>query len=102
MSFICSSSEVYAAQAQFVRCISTEFVDFEYLSTYTNYLLLALDKRPGVRPIVVGEVCRIVGKAILEVVKSDVRRVTGPTLLCAGQEGGCEAAVHATRMLFSD
>ena len=78
-------------------------VDFECLSAYTNCRLIALDKRPGVRPIVVGEVCRrIVGKAILEVVKADVRRATGTTQLCAGQEGGCEAAVHATRLMFSD
>ena len=55
------------------------------------------------RPIGVGEVCRrIVGKAILEVVKADVRRARGTTQLCAGQEGGCEAAVHAARLMFSD
>ena len=101
-SFKGSSTELCAALALFARRISTQCVDFRDLAAYTNCRLIALDKSPGIRPIGVGEVCRrIVGKAILEIVRFDVRRVTGTIQLCAGQEGGCEAAVHATRMFFS-
>ena len=55
---------------------------------------IPLDKSPGVRPIGVGEVLRrIIGKAILTVLKSDILNVTGYEQLCAGLESGCEVAV---------
>ena len=42
------------------------------------FRLISLDKSPGVRPIGVGEVLRrIIGKAILTVLKSDILNVTG-------------------------
>ena len=63
--------------------------------------LIPLDKQPGVRPIGICEVLRrIVGKAVLKVVSPDVLRAAGPLQLCAGQDAGCEAAVHALRELF--
>ena len=42
------------------------------------------------------------GKATLKVVKPDILKAAGTTQLCAGQEGGCEAAVHAVRLMFKD
>ena len=60
-----------------------------------------LDKCPGVRPIGIGEVPRrITAKAILKIIGSDVVEAAGPLQLCAGQDGGCEAAVHAIRTIF--
>ena len=42
-----------------------------------------------------GEVAqRIIGRAIVSIVKDDVQAVTGTVQLCAGQDSGCEAAVH--------
>ena len=38
---------------------------------------------------------RIIGKAILRVLKSDILNVTGYQQLCAGLGSGCEVAVHA-------
>ena len=38
----------------------------------------------------------------MHVVRSDVERAVGPTHLCAGQEAGCEVAVHAVRRLLSE
>ena len=32
----------------------------------------------------------------------DVEEATGPLQVCAGQDGGCEAAVHAMRSIFQD
>ena len=58
--------------------------------------LIHLDKSPDVRPIGVGEVLRrVIGKAILTVLKSDIPNVTGYQQLCSGLESGCESAVHA-------
>ncbi len=60
-------------------------------------------KCPGVRPIGVGEtVRRIIGKAILAVIKVDVLEAAGTLQLCAGQEAGSEAAIHAMRSIFED
>ena len=55
------------------------------------------------RPIGVGEVVRrIIGKAVLATIKMDILEAAGPLQLCAGQDAGCEAAIHAMRSLFAD
>lgn len=65
--------------------------------------LIPLDKKPGCRPIGIGEVLRrIIGKAVMEVVKDDIRKVVGNLQVCAGQQAGCEAAIHAVRRMFQD
>ena len=40
---------------------------------------------------------RIIAKAILRIISHDIEEAAGPLQVCAGQEGGCEAAVHAMR-----
>ena len=63
--------------------------------------LIALDKKPGVRPIGVSEIpCRIIAKAILSVLRYDVMEAAGSLQLCAGQIAGIEAAIHAVRSTF--
>ena len=37
----------------------------------------------------------------MKIVKCDLQEV-GATQLCAGQEAGCEAAVHAMERIFAD
>ena len=65
--------------------------------------LIPLDKCPGVRPIGVGEVPRrIIAKAVLKVIGRDIEEAAGPLQVCAGQDGGCEAAVHAMREIFKN
>ena len=62
---------------------------------------IPLDKRPGVRPIGIGDVSRrIVAKAILFSVGEDVMAAAGPLQTCAGHAAGSEAAIHAMRDLF--
>lgn len=73
------------------------------LSTLTASYLIALDKCPGVRPIGIGEtVQRIIGKAILSVIKMDIQEDMGSFQFCTGQEAGCEAAIHAMHPIFQD
>ena len=63
--------------------------------------LIPLDKNPGLRPIGVGEVLRrIAGKVFMAVVKGDVQESVGSLQVCAGQAGGCEAAIHAMRSIY--
>ena len=72
------------------------------LTAFTACKLIALNKCPGVRLIGIGEVVRrILGKAILTVTSPDVQQVTGALQLCAGQQAGCEAAIHSMRHLFT-
>ena len=96
-----------SALANFARKIST--TETEVLvsngTTYTNleaYMacrLIPLDKNPGVRPIGVGEVLRrIIGKAILSVIKPEILSSAGNLQLCAGQAGG----VHAMSDIFEE
>ena len=65
--------------------------------------LIPVDKCPGLRPIGVGEVLRrIAGKVVMEVVKGDIQETVGSVQVCAGQAGGCEAAIHGMRNVFED
>ena len=67
---------------------------------YTSCRLIPLDKCPCVRPVGVGEVVRrITRKAVMRTVKCDLQDAVGSIQLCAGQDAGCEAAVHAHGML---
>ncbi len=102
-SFKGASVDLCNAVASVARRLCTEYVAPEGLSAFIACRLLALDKCPGVRPIGVAEVLRrIVGKAIMAVVGKDVQQAVGSQQLCAGQEAGCEAAVHAMRSIFAD
>ena len=48
------------------------------------------------RPIGIGEtVGRIIGRAILSILKENVQEAAGPLQLCTGQGAGCKAAIHA-------
>ena len=92
-----------AALAAFARCICIEDVVPEHLAAFTAARLIPLDKRPGVRPIAVGETFRrIVGRAIMKVVERDILLATAPSQLCVGVPSSCEAGVHAMQQLYSD
>ena len=100
-SFKSASNSLCIALADVGRRIATTNVNPEGLKAFVACRLIPLDKCPGVRPIGVGEVPRrIISKAILRVIGNDVVDAAGPFQLCAGQVGGCEAAVHAMRSVF--
>ena len=65
--------------------------------------LIPLDKDPGLRPIGIGEILRrIIGKAVVKVLKMDIQEEAGDLQMCVGQQGGCEAGVHAMTEIFED
>ena len=102
-SFRGASSDLCEALAQLGRRICTTYVDPSGLDAFTACRLMALDKCPGVRPIGIGETARrILGKAILAVIGGDIQDTAGALQMCAGQQSGCEAAVHAMRQIFDD
>ena len=72
-----------------------------HLDSLTACRLVPLDKNPGCRPIGIGEVVRrIIGKCIMSVIKVDVRNAAGNLQVCAGQQAGGEAAIHAMREIY--
>ena len=83
--------------------LCSSYVDPAGLQAVLACRLIPLNKNPGVRRIGVGEILRkIVGKAIMTVVHSDVLKATGALQLCSGHEAGCEAAYHAMNRIFLD
>ena len=84
-------------------CLCSSLVNPESISAFVACHLIPLDKCPGVRLIGVGEVLRrIIAKAVLRTIGKDIEEAAGPLQVCAGQDGGCEAAVHAMRIIFQD
>ena len=44
----------------------------------------------------IGEIIRrINGKSVMTLLKGDVTQAAGALQVCAGQDGGCKAAIHA-------
>ena len=65
--------------------------------------VIPLDKNLGLRPIGVGEILRrITGKITVSVVKKEVISSTVSLQVCAGQEAGSEAAIHAMEKIFKE
>ena len=95
------SKDLCQALAGVTKRLCTEYVDPECLAPFLASRLIALDKKPGVCPIGVGDTARrIIAKAILLTLKSDILDMTECLQLCAGQTAGCEAAIHAVQSTF--
>ena len=95
------STALCEAVAMVARWICQQFVDPAALQGFTACRLVALDKCSCVWPIGIGEVLwRIIGKAILTITGANVQQATGALQMCAGQQAGCEAAIHAMRQIF--
>lgn len=93
--------DLRTAIANVIKKLCTEYVDDESLEGFLACRLVPLNKRPGVRPIGVGEVLRrICGKVIMAVMREDVIKSCSKIQMCAGQRAGSEAAIHAMRDMF--
>ena len=106
-----SSDELRTELAMSIRKLCTEklalkTVGIHMTSSIEAFLanrLVPLDKCPGLRPIGIGEVLRrIAGKVFMSVVKGDIQDSVGSLQVCAGQPGGCEAAIHAMRTIYEE
>ena len=101
--FRTKSAELCSSIADMAKKLSSKTINPRYLHAYVASRLIALDKNPGIRPIGIGEVLRrIVGKALTTVMKPELIESTGPIQVCAGLQGGIEAAIHAMRQIYED
>ena len=98
--------ELRKSLAKFAKTLCLKELNHELdnsLEAYISCRLIPLDKKPGVRPIGIGEVIRrIIGKAIISVIKPDILNSAGSLQLCAGLPSGCEAAAHAMNDIFKE
>ena len=95
------SGELCYQLAMVAQRLCSKFVDPCLTAPFLASRLIAPDKNPGIRPIGIGDTARrIISKAVLSVVRSDIQDVCGCLQLCAGQISGIEAAVHAARSSF--
>ena len=96
-----SSANLCQAIASVSRKLCTQ--DCKYTEAFLACRLIPLNKNLGLRPIGVGEILRrIIGKAIISVTKDHITKSVTSLQVCAGQEGGCEAAIHAMKDIFSE
>ena len=102
-SFGTASNDLCSAIARLTRRISTDYNDPKGLTCLLASRIIALDKRPGVRPIGVGEVLRrIVAKAVSYITNMDILKAVGDRQLCAGHISSCEAGVHVMTDIQED
>ena len=63
--------------------------------------LIPLYKCPGVRPIGIEVLRRIIGKCVMKTLKVDVEESVGNIQTCGGQQAGIEAAIHAMQEIYN-
>ena len=98
-----SSTDLRKTFAQVIKklCIE-ELESTTSLEAFTACRLIPLDKKPGLRPIVVGEVLRRIAEKAITIFKKNITDAAGPLQLSADQEAGAEAAIHAMRDIFAN
>lgn len=98
-----SSHQLREAVAALGNKLANEDVPWERIRGLMASRLVALDKRPGVRPIGVGECLRrLLGKCMAEVTGDEVTNACLQNQLCGGLSGGIEGAVHVMNGLFEE
>jgi len=100
-SFKSASNDFCEAIALFAHRLCTTSLSPDILTSFVASRLIALDKCPGICPIGVCEgICRIISKAALFVIHSDIQEAAGSRQLCAGKLAVVESAVHAVQSHF--
>ena len=65
--------------------------------------LIVLDKKPGIRPVRVGETWRcVMAKCLLKLPGPEAKTACGTTQLTGGLEAGIQGAIHAMRVLWEE
>jgi len=99
-NFETESSDLCNALAMVTKNLCSD-VQHNSIESLMACRLIPLSKNPGLRPIGVGEILRrIIGKTVVRILKQDVMNSVGSLQVCAGQDAGCEAAIHSLRHIF--
>ena len=98
------SQELAEAIARMARILSTGTIEVnDSLVPFMACRLLPLNKNAVLRQIGIGECLRrIIGKAVLTILRDDIIENAGSLQSCAGVKGGIEANIHAVEELYDD
>ena len=89
--------------AALVRRLSNTITPWDDIRALVACRLIALDKKPGIRPIGIGETLRrILGKVVCSMTRFDLSDSCNISQLCGGVRCGIEAAVHTVSDLFKE
>ena len=92
LCFRCALKELRVVFASLADLMANFFPPWAAYCALMACRLVALDKRPGVRPVGIGETLR---RALAKLVIRTAKTVCGNLQLCAGIEAGIEGATHA-------
>lgn len=96
-----ASTKFCESLASLGKRIANKDVPFRDIRALVTSRIVPLDKKPGVRPIGVGNaVRRLLGKAMAELTGSDLEPVCGTDQLCIRLPGAVEGSIHAMRSFF--
>ena len=96
LSFGCASEEFRVVLTDLSDWMANFSPPWAYYRALMACRLVAMDKRPGVRPVGIGETLRqAITKLIIKTVGDQAKAACGSLQLCAGLEAGIEEANHA-------
>lgn len=97
-----TGKDLRTALAKVIKKMCVETISDNSLEALLASRLVPLDKKPGLRPIGVGEVIRrIAGKIVMSVTREDVVKASSKVQMC-GRKAGSEAAIHAMKHMFEN
>ena len=96
LRFGTASERLCQEQAYFTKWLANSSPSWAAYRALMAARLVALDKRPGVRPLGIGEIYRrLMAKCVLHTVGHQATEACGNLNLCAGLRAGMEGALHA-------
>ena len=101
-AFVTTTLDLRKTLAQLIKKLCVEELKSASSSKpFVACRLIPLDKKPGLRPIGVGEKLRgIASKAAMMLSKNDIKHAPGIVLLSVGQDAGVKAIVLAMDDIF--
>ena len=94
--FICASEELRVVVVRLADWIANSPPPWAAYCALMACRLVALDKRPGVRPVGIGEtICRALAKLVMRAAGDQTKTAFGNLQLCSGLEAGIEGEIHA-------
>ena len=98
-----SSTDLCTTIANKIKKLCIEKDLANTLEAFLSCRLIPLVKNPELRPRGVGEILRRnVGKVIVSTLRDNIITSVGTLHVCAGQESGCKAAIHAMHEMYKE
>ena len=95
LRFGCASEELRVIVARLADWVANSFPPWAAYCALMAYRMVVLDKRPGVRPVGIGEMLhRALAKLVMRAAGDQAKTACGDLQLCAGLESGIEGSTH--------